>query len=167
MYAYFKRNLIWGLMIFIAAVTKVFGYDYLIENIESIIKRSALVIHGQVLEVRIERDETNTPIRIVTIKVKEIIVGKEEYNLITLRLPIFEYEDPAWPLTPWFAVGEEVIIHLRRDPSGAWIPIGHDQGKFSITGSFVEGSLISVSAFKEQIRDVTKAKLDHISAPPR
>ncbi len=167
MCTYFKRVLMWGVMIFMATVTQVFGYDYLIENIESIIKRSTLVLQGQVLEMRIERDETNTPIRIVTIQVKEFIVGKVEDNLITLRLPVLGYEDPDWPLTPWFVVGEEVIVHLGRDPLGFWFPLGHDQGKFSITGDFVEGSPISVSAFKQHIQEVAASKLDHISVPPR
>ena len=131
-----------------------------------IVRHSDLILQGQVMEIRMERDEHNVQNQVIVVSVKDIIVGKFDGGVITLCRPLFVHGDIGW-VYPEFESNDEVILFLAASGKDLWIPIGGQKGKFTITGSTVEGSTIPVAAFKEQIKDVATFKSAYISFPPR
>ncbi|MFH1213853.1 MAG: hypothetical protein V1681_07175 [Candidatus Neomarinimicrobiota bacterium] len=79
-------------ILIIATITPAFSYDYLVEKLESIVRRSTDIFVIKVLDIKQSIDEHNAPIRIVKMKVNEILFGKSIDSIIVLNFPIIEYE---------------------------------------------------------------------------
>ena len=158
-------NYYWLILVFLIGTTvPLLSYDYFVENLTSIIRKASNIVEADVLDVKQTVDEHNSPIRVVTLKVNEDIVGGTINPTITLKFLVLDYEGINQPLSPKFKVGEKVILHLKKY-NDSWIVLGHDQGKFEITGSTIEGSSITASNFKQQIKDVAAMKSNTIDIP--
>ncbi|WP_147303497.1 hypothetical protein [Rhodohalobacter sp. SW132] len=140
------------------------AHDYLAQSLESIIQRSTVIVEGQVLELHSERSRHHTTIEVVTISIREVINGQLEDRTIELRLTRLPYEDPNRPIFPHFEIGENVILHLKNINS-RWIPIGHDQGKFSIIDGRIGQSQVTVAEFKVSIKEFATGKTDSAPVP--
>jgi hypothetical protein len=144
--------------------TNLKAHDYLVQSLESIIKRSSAVIEGRVLEIRSGVDRHNIPVETVTIAVDDVIAGNLSQNVISLRLARFPDEDKNRPILPHFVLNEGVILHLK-EIGGQWIPLGHDQGKFVIKAGRIGNSQTTLAEFKSQIKDFITRKVGSIVAP--
>jgi hypothetical protein len=159
-------SICWLTLILLFGVTvPVISYDYSIESLQSIIKRSTDVVEVEVIEIKQSIDEHNAPIRIVILKVNELLVGKSVDPIITLQFPILDYEGTHRPLTPKFKTGEKAILHLKKLNDNTFTVLGHDQGKYEITGPTIEGKTISAKHFKQQIKEVYAGRSNLIDIP--
>lgn len=140
------------------------AHDYLVQSLESIIQRSEIIVEGQIVELRTEVNRHNTTVEVITITIHEIVHGQFEDKTIMLSLTRLPYEDPNRPLFPYFEKGENVILHLKKIDDN-WIPLGHNQGKFSIIDSKIGQSNISADEFKISIKEVATGKTDSILVP--
>jgi hypothetical protein len=144
----------------------VFSYDYFVENIQSIIKRSTDIVEAEVIDITQSTDEHNVPVRIVTLKVNEVIAGKSVEPVIIVEFLLLGYENDNRPLAPNFKIGENAIVHLMKRADNTYTFVGHgNQGKFNVTGTTIESTSISASHFKKQIKDVRAGRADRIDIP--
>ena len=145
-------------------VNSLLSYDYFIESLESIVRKATHIVEAEVTEIEQSIDEHKTPVQIVTLKLTDVIVGKSISPVIALQF-MTDYESEKRLLNPKFKVGERVIVNLKEYADGGYTVLGHDQGKYEITGSTIEGSAISVKHFKQQIKDVYEGKSNLIDIP--
>ena len=86
--------------------------DHLVRSLGSIIKQSTVIIHGKVIEKKLELNSSNSETEIVTILITEVIAGKIAEDRISMTLVHYENEDTNFPIFPKFVLNEEVILHL-------------------------------------------------------
>ncbi|MDI6766516.1 MAG: hypothetical protein QME52_06810 [Bacteroidota bacterium] len=130
------------------------------------VRKSDLIIEGQVVKFSEEKDEYNVVNHVVRIAVDDIIAGKHVKNEVLLKYPTNFYPDIAW-IQPKFIEGENVILLLTKSGDYSWFLNGGGYGKFSITGNTIEKSKTSVADFKQQIKDVFHLRSNRIIFPAR
>ena len=108
----FVHMLILCLAIILLSNVGAYENDDSVEQLINIIRNANLVIQGQVISTYIEYDDHNTPTRIVKVWVHDVIKGKLEDRIITLRYPLFFCLDLATPMYPSFQNNEKNIRHF-------------------------------------------------------
>ena len=128
------------------------------------IRNSDLIVQGRVSAMVEERDAHNVSIDVVTVKITDLVIGKLNKMIVTLRYQRTVIPDKEWTI-PRFHVDEDVILLLIKEESAAWSLVGGGRGKFRITGNTIEGGSIPLSQFKDQIREVHGRKSENIDLP--
>ncbi|OGU83806.1 MAG: hypothetical protein A2499_04495 [Stygiobacter sp. RIFOXYC12_FULL_38_8] len=138
--------------------------DHLVRSLGSIIKQSTVIIHGKVIEKKLELNSSNSETEIVTILITEVIAGKIAEDRISMTLVHYENEDTNFPIFPKFVLNEEVILHLISYKD-QWLPLGSNSGKFVISRGYIENSTLSVNSFISNIKSFLHGKISTIETP--
>ena len=106
-------------------------------EMEELTDISDLIVQAEVIAVESRWDEAHRSIRTdVTLQVQSVLLGSFDGEKLRIELPGGSVPGEDWrqviPGLPTFAVGEEAVVFLRKDP-GLFCPIaGWIQGKFDV-----------------------------------
>lgn len=122
---------------------------------EEMVVRADYIVHGKVTDVRGEvewvGDGLQMPISTVTLDIIESLKGLAGKEIIFKSLgaiidgqPLFSEEMPQ------FSLGEEVVVFLVNFGVGIF-PVGHAQGKFTVTNNSTPRNGLTLPKFKVEV----------------
>ncbi|MEW6196072.1 MAG: hypothetical protein AB1521_13050 [Bacteroidota bacterium] len=127
----------------------------------NMIRFSDVIVEGEVINIAEETGFYNDTNEVVTILIKEKVVGEAVQSTILLKYPKNIEFDTYWH-KPKFKIGDHLIAFLERDKEKSYYPIGGAFGVFKIMAGKVEKSFITVKYFKEQLKNVRNNYLDSV-----
>lgn len=119
------------------------------------------ILHGTVVDVRSDADESGAPATWVTFEVRRTLKGADAPRVTIKQFGRSTDGIGRVPGLPSYVKGEEVVVFLRPDSArGFTSPVGFDDGVYRVTTS--DGARTVRSAGNETRRDV-EAFLDEVA----